>query len=108
MCLHFPIMTFMDSGRYLHFLVPLLLVGLASEARQRPILCNAAICVTLGWAIVMLPHTLGSYHYRKTYIQSYETVSRWLNQHPVSTPILVHDAGYISEATPFPWLIWWA
>ena len=97
-----PIMTYMDSGR-----VPSLPGAPAADRtclRGPP----AASAVQRSHRRdARLGHrdasdTLGSYHYRKTYIQSYETVSHWLNRHPVSTPILVHDAGYISDATRFP------
>ena len=101
-CLAFPIMTLMDSGRYLHFLVPLLLCGLAWLAREHPPLGKAALALSVVWALVMLPKPLASYHYRKAYIRSYVEVSAWLEHHPVATPVLIHDAGYISEATSLP------
>jgi hypothetical protein len=92
--------------RYLYIFVPCLMYGLVlGLSRTQTIFVrrlSAALCITgLGYALTQLPSRYTSW--RDGFEQQgaeLERVARWLREEvPTTTPVLVHDVGYLSFAT---------
>jgi hypothetical protein len=91
------------DGRYLHPLIPIFVFGVVLLTARRPAFGALVIALALGQNIWLLPARLEE----RTIWTSVTTdelapLAAWLRTHvDLREPLLIHDAGYLSETTPF-------
>src|SRR5262249_51453126 len=98
-----PMMSHNDS-RYLHPLtIPTIVAGLASWAGRphRRGVVTGWLAVCLIWPLANLPGKVAAWpRYVETVVTAQGEIAEWLNTHErPGVPVLVHDAGYLSETT---------
>lgn len=81
--------------RYLYPLaVPLLIAGLATRAA--PVLLVTAV----AWSASILPARVEQWRLNeRVTVTSQQTIADWLNANDPHATVLIHDAGYLSEAS---------
>ena len=100
--LRFPGALFHNGFRYAYLLVPLVMAGwialLALESRGVRLISRTGLVAATLWSVTQLPDTFARLR-GEIEITRIERagISAWIEQNvPADTPILVHDAGYIS------------
>jgi hypothetical protein len=91
------------DARYLHPLIPAFVLGVAVLAERRRSFGAVVIAVAIAQNLWALPARVAERR-EWTSVTSQELVplAAWLRTHvDKGEPLLIHDAGYLSEATPF-------
>jgi hypothetical protein len=105
-CLVMPDAVACNSQRYVYILIPILLFGVISVIKYSVEWihwsANCLLVIAVAWSLFYLPNNWNFYVEQSRAMTSglIET-AHWCRAHlPVNSKVLVHDAGYISFATP--------
>jgi hypothetical protein len=94
-----PHVLMFNHGRYVAPLIPWALLGLVALARSRPLLARSLLLVTAGLTLVGLPKVLSVCREGVAMSRALDELSNYVEARAVPGPILIHDAGHISEHT---------
>jgi hypothetical protein len=101
--LRFPSALHHYDGRYLYPLVPLLVAGLMMVIRMRPRFGLLLVVLILAHTVISIPGRLERLdRWNREAAADVERLAQWLNVNvPQGDEVVVHDAGFVSETTPF-------
>jgi hypothetical protein len=94
--------------RYLHpILIPAVLGGLTTLCSAPPysrlnLVAPVVLLAALTWTLCQAPFHWMDYRNGQTIVGSQAQIAAWVTAHNDGHPVLLHDAGYLSEFTTLP------